>query len=488
MLGTNVYDHAVRETRFQIEEMLSQDANGAVFLAIDSETGKEVRLERFFPFGAGASGLEGEELVAYKNAVESMKTIQHRSLVRVLDGDCDPVDGIPYLVMQGMEGLHLADFFSEGPITATQGRELAESALEIMRIIEQRFGTGADWLVMKAEHVDVCGNGEYFRFSVDPMKWLGLKKSQGGVKELANLVENAMGWSGRVIAGSPAGSLSGWVRSAKSEKWNSAEALAALRGEAMPVPTPTIVTQQQLVTLTTEPTNPMPQQPFIPVRSGGSKWLMVFGGLAMIGLISLVAVYFLHVKPAKIVANAVPNQKTDKLSGGMGKAKSASAEVASLSSEEQRLAAIEKRAREMQQDAGGAGTISKSPKVATKKPKEDPPEEEKPKVAKRDGDYKPEESELINQQEGEEISVLGVIAKVQLSSTGKTLYIVFDTENDSVVRGRYLTSNGKEGMSVSELGGLEGTKVRITGRVLEEFGTKRYVIDLSSRTQIVEDP
>ena len=198
----SVYDHRVKEMRFQIEEMLSQDANGAVFLAMDSVTGKEVRLERFFPFGAGAGGLEGEELGAYSNAVESMKAIQHRSLLRVLDGGCDPVDGIPYLVTQGMNGLHLADFFSEGPITPIQGRELAESALEIMEIIEQRFGTGADWLVLKAEHVDVCNNGEFFRFAVDPMKWLGLKKSQGGVRELAILVENAMGWSGRVIAGS----------------------------------------------------------------------------------------------------------------------------------------------------------------------------------------------------------------------------------------------------------------------------------------------
>ncbi len=502
MLVASVYDHRVKEMRFQIEEMLSQDANGAVFLAMDSATGKEVRLERFFPFGAGAGGLEGEELGAYSNAVESMKAIQHRSLLRVLDGGCDPVDGIPYLVTQGMDGLHLADFFSAGPITPIQGRELAESALEIMEIIEQRFGTGADWLVLKAEHVDVCNNGEFFRFAVDPMKWLGLKKSQGGVRELAILVENAMGWSGRVIAGSSVSRLSGWVRSAKAEKWNSAQALAALRGETIPVPAPTIASDltvsspQQVDSTVNEPAYSIPHQPFVVARPRSKKWPMIFGGLVAIGLIAFTLVQLLKVNPLETTVNAISNQKS--MVSTSGEAIASSGGVTPQSTDDQRRIAIEKRAREMQENAVDNSSISESPKIVTKtpevkkpepeKPKVEEPEEEKPKVAKRDGDYKPEETELIAEQEGEEISVLGVIAKVQLSSSGKTLYVIFDIGNETVVRGRYMTTNGKEGMSVSELGVLEGTKVRITGRVMEEFGTKRCVIDLGSRTQIVEEP
>ena len=94
----------MHSSRFQIEEMVSQDANGAIFLATDSETGRVVLWQRFFPFGAGSGGLEGEERNSYQQGVELMKRLEHPALRRVIDGGCDPVDGIPYLISEARVG------------------------------------------------------------------------------------------------------------------------------------------------------------------------------------------------------------------------------------------------------------------------------------------------------------------------------------------------------------------------------------------------
>lgn len=77
---------------------------------------------------------------------------------------------------------------------------------------------------------------------------------------------------------------------------------------------------------------------------------------------------------------------------------------------------------------------------------------------------------------------------MRLSSSGKSLYIEFQGAGAATERacGRYLTSLGVEGMSVSELGGLEGKSVRIKGVVSKEFGTDRVIIDLKSRDQVME--
>ena len=64
----------------------------------------------------------------------------------------------------------------------------------------------------------------------------------------------------------------------------------------------------------------------------------------------------------------------------------------------------------------------------------------------------------------------------------------FDGGAPERILGRYLTNLGVDGMSVSELGSLEGKWVRATGTVGTEVGTNRVVLDLRSPTQLVEQP
>jgi hypothetical protein len=47
--------------RYEIEEMMSQDAHGVAFRARDREEKRDVVLRRFFPNGRDGGGLQPEE-------------------------------------------------------------------------------------------------------------------------------------------------------------------------------------------------------------------------------------------------------------------------------------------------------------------------------------------------------------------------------------------------------------------------------------------
>lgn len=472
-------------SRFQIEEMVSQDAHGAVFLAMDAQTGREVLLQRFFPFGAGEGGLEGDELGSYDQAILRMKELEHPQLRRVIGGGCDPVDGIPFMVTETRSAMSLSEFQAHEVLNAAQGRLLAESALELLIWLEQSFGQSADWLALHAGDVEVIGEVTSFRFCVDPMKWLGLRKGPGAVKELAALVEECMGWTGRVVTGSNAGMLSGWMRTAKTRELTPEEALIVLRGGQVPVnsPAPAMNTPVLAAPVAAAPTMPSYHAPLVPARSGGQAVWYILGSLMAAGAMAVAGVLWYQSSHSAEKTNAVAANETKKPSKRKKKTAEAPAPVAAApveeektlsQSEEQKLREqIERRALELQ---GGDAAKAANAKEAEKK------------VPKRTDDYAPSEEKAIREQVGEEITIKERVAKVRLSNTGKSLYIEFAGGGVASARacGRYRTNLGVEGMSVSELGGLEGKMVRIKGVVSVEFGTDRLILDLTSRDQVME--
>jgi hypothetical protein len=142
-------------------------------------------------------------------------------------------------------------------------------------------------------------------------------------------------------------------------------------------------------------------------------------------------------------------------------------------------AQIERRALEMQKQAAATTPANKIP--PTVKPVTTGPKP--PKKAQ----YSPGEIEAISQQKGDDIAVVAIISKVKLSGTGKSLYLDFEGDAPVKVMGRYVTHLGEEGMSVSELGVLEGKRVRIQGKVVQEFGSNRWLIDIKTRAQITQE-
>lgn len=466
--------------------MVSQDAHGAVFLALDGETGREVLLQRFFPFGADEGGLEGDELASYDQAILRMKALEHPHLRRVIGGGCDPVDGIPYMVTETRSAMSLCEFQTHSVLNAAQGRLLAESALELLIWLEQSFGQSADWLALHAGDVEVIGEVESFRFCVDPMKWLGLRKGAGAVKELAALVEECMGWTGRVVTGSTAGMLSGWMRTAKTRDLTPEQALTVLRGGQVETssPAPVMNAPALAAPVLAAPTTHSYQAPMMSARSRSHAVWYVMGSVLMTGVIAVAGMKWYQAGQSSPKANSVTAAEVQKPTKRQKKAEEAAppavaarpveVEKTLSQSEEQKLREqIEKRALELQ--GGKAAASAKSGETVKKAPK-------------RTDDYAPAEHKAIGEQVGEEIAVKERVAKVRLSNTGKSLYIEFEGGGVASARacGRYRTNLGVEGMSVSELGGLEGKMVRIKGIVSVEFGTDRLIIDITSRDQVTE--
>jgi hypothetical protein len=476
----------VHNSRFQIEEMVSQDANGATFLATDLESGRNVLLQRFFPFGAGSGGLEGEERNSYQQGVELIKQLEHPALRRVLDGGCDPVDGIPYLISEARVDVSLAEYFSTGQLSVNQGRYMVEQALALVLQIESVFGVGADWLVFAADDIEVGGEGETFRFSVDPMKWLGLKNGPGVVKELAATAENALGWAGRIVAGSTMGTLQGWVRAGKAESMTVAQAWDVLHGAAPPSK---ILSTAEVVSNPTATAHiklgqaaPVPFQPPLASAKSSNKGLfLLLGTFLIVAALATAVVMLWQQKQQAEVAIAKSNTatKSSKTSGTKAQAAQAKpkAQVAQQeraeTSEGDRSAAITQRALELQ------GEVEQAIKAAPSST---------PRVPIREEGYQAHETTALREQIGRTVMVMGKVQRIRTSGTGKSVYVYveFEGDSDASISGRYLKKLGKADMEVKNLESLIGKQIHIKGMVLEEFDSRRLLIDLEDRSQITE--
>lgn len=466
------------QTRFQIEEILSQDAHGAVFLALDGESGREVLLQRYFPFGAGESGLEGDERVAYDQAIQNMKQLVHPNLRRVIEGGTDPVDGMPFLVTEVRSGMSVAEYGQVTTLTVAQGRVMVESALELLVWLEQRFGQAADWLALQGEDVEVLEEGTSFRFYVDPLKWLGLRKGAGAVKELALLVELGMGWSGRVVTGSTAGMLSGWLRQAKTREMTVSDALVLLRTGQIPVPEVMAAAPSNTIFAPVEPVVPAPAvyPTPAPLKSGGNALWYGVGSVFCLGLMGVGAfVWFRSQAPRyESAAVAAITQQQETAPATMAGAAAADATKPKISDEQRLRENAERMARELQAN------------LATPEAKEESDASGPVQAGGKTGEFEPSHVRGIRGQMGKEVFMTQKVTKVRLSDSAKSLYIEFDGAGIAAKRacGRYRTDLGVAGMSVSELGYLEGKKVRLRGKVMEEQGTGRTLIDLTSPDQI----
>ena len=103
--------------RFEIQDIVAQDSFGVTFRALDTRTGEPVALRRFFPFGADGGGLFDEERSDYAAAVARLVSLQHPGLRGVLTGGCDPVDGMPFVATEWIDGDSVAAMLQRGTFT-----------------------------------------------------------------------------------------------------------------------------------------------------------------------------------------------------------------------------------------------------------------------------------------------------------------------------------------------------------------------------------
>jgi hypothetical protein len=199
--------------RFQIEELVTQDAWGVVFRAVDGETGEEVALRRFFPFGMEGGGLQEEERTAYAVAVARLRGVAHPALRSVVGGGCDPVDGMPFIATQWVKGELLSERLGQGALSPPEAIYLLEQVLEVSGVLSEVLAEEACWVETELGTVVIGeeGSGRDFTFWISPLKWLGADESQRSLEPLIGLAEAAMGWQGRVVGDGAGGGLGGWV-------------------------------------------------------------------------------------------------------------------------------------------------------------------------------------------------------------------------------------------------------------------------------------
>lgn len=236
--------------RFQIEDLVVQDTSGVVFRALDTETNQQVALRRFFPFGAKGGGLDAEEQIAYNIAVERLSAVSHPSLRAVIGGGCDPIDGMPFIATEWIEGTRLQSYVDRGPLTPDEATNLLTQALEVCQLLSEVLAEEAVWVEtgLQAIVIGAEGTGRGITFWIAPLKWLGKNDSQRGLVSIIALTEAIMGWNGKTVPDQAGRGLGGWLKwlrgAARTTSLHEArEMLAASIGVEPPVPTSDLVRQ-----------------------------------------------------------------------------------------------------------------------------------------------------------------------------------------------------------------------------------------------------
>lgn len=461
--------------RYEIQEMLSQDAHGVVFLAMDRESGSDVVLRRFFPFGPGGGGLEGEERTAYTAAVGRLKGITHPAMRTILDGGCDPVDGMPFLVTECVEGPRLAEHLKERPLSPGSTKALLDHALEVSQVLAGVLGEEAIWVETAPEAVILSQSqeGRSVTFWISPMRWLGQAEERQGLLPLVALGEAAMHWQGRVISDQAGDGLGAWFKAIKANPgcWTLEEARATLHAAKMLAgePSSTLGRAAPASVPTVSLPPPAVVRPVLKQEVSYLPW--VFASLLVFGTTGLIVwkVFLQPAGPAKPVVTAVAAAPEKPAVKAPAAAPASPAPVPESDPEMDAAARISARAAELAKEQKEFPVIPSAPGMGD--------------TAGIDAQLVEIGTKLRNQI-GSQVTFKGPLFGVRDSDSGKTRYIEFGTSRDpNAVCVRYLTKEGDSDMSKEELMKLVGKMVTIKGEVVAD-PSGRITIDIKARDQI----
>src|SRR5690606_24714438 len=165
-------------------------------------------------------------------AVEHLKTLKHPALRTVLDGGCDPVDGMPFLVTEWVEGERLSQRLERMPLSPASAKALLGHAIEASLRLSGVLGKEGVWVEIHPESV-ILSEGEGGRgvtFWICPFRWLGDASATQGMLPLVELAEAALHWTGRIVPRSAGDGLGNWIQSIRENpgRWTLREARTAL--------------------------------------------------------------------------------------------------------------------------------------------------------------------------------------------------------------------------------------------------------------------
>jgi hypothetical protein len=428
--------------RYEILDILSQDRRGVTFKAEDRETGKEVVLRRFFPFGPDGGGLEEEERIAYEIGVKRLQEVSHPALRSVLDGGTDPVDGMPFLVTEWLEGEMLSERIKEGPLSPESVRALADLALETSQILSEAFGEEAIWVETDPTTVIVSDHdpARQVTFWISPLRWLGDPSARSDLNPLLEMVEALCGWKGQMISRSSGAGLGAWVKTLRDEPdtWTLAQAKDALHE-------PATIVEASAAQATSEP-RPLQQVVFVnqPVI-----WPWVLASLLALGAAGIVG--WRHFNPPQVPppiveteAVAPPVEPEIKTSSKPVPEPTPKPAPASPSKPETQLEAMNRRAEEMASQAEASVIVTS----------------------------------------GEKTTIVGTITHAESSKSGKSHYLQIKADKGGQIYWAMFRAADWDSFDVETLDDLKGKHARISGRWSPESSYRRIVLRMSTPQQL----
>lgn len=430
--GGTAQDLAALSSRFEIDELVAQDSNRVVYRAHDRESGSLVALRRLLPRGHAGSGLSEEEAAGFEASMRLLAQVKAPGLRRVMDWGVDPIDLLPYHACEWVEGEPLGQVLERGVLSVDAGRMLIENGLVAQVALDESRG---GWQVATDPGSIIVAGGEqdfWFSYWVEAFPGPSAGSAVGG---LAQLLETAMGWHGRVPSTSAGGGLASWVRMVRHERCSAFEALGALRG----APEPAVAGLQPQAAAPDPGAAPADLSWTLPrKRNRVGLWLAASSlALAIFG----VGAWVVH-QSISSGGDPIKPMAPVKRSGARERAKQASA-----------------RAAELAELAAESGTDQLA------------------------GKFTPSDGEKLRKMIGEKVEMEGDLYQVRDSKSGKTRYLEFsEARGLNDVCGRFRARGGM--VSLGMLKPLEGRRVRLTGEVQIENPTGRVVVHLDQREQV----
>ena len=409
-------------------------------------------VRRFFPYGADGGGLFDEERSEYAAVVARLADLQHPGLRAVLSGGCDPVDGMPFVATEWIEGESLADMLQRGFFTPAGAIGVLDRALEISEALSEVLGTGAVWVETAPALIIVAG-GESRRgltFSMAPMKWLGSETSQRSLLEVAELAEELLGWHGRRVPAQAGQGLGAWVKWLRANAnvltlRQARESLAGFAGGAAPSaarpsgPPVGVEPPPEVMDLPYPATSP--PRPVRGKKNPSKEPVVLIAALAVLVVSAgwWVSQHPVAPGPRRVAVAATPAM------------------------------------------APNAAVPAASGVVAAQPPLADGP--------LPDGVFRSGDTQGIMEAKGREVTVEGILKYLRVSDSGKTVYLEFvETTPKDEVRGSFATKKVTEDMSEQALTPLIGKRIRISGVVTlkSHFSVKWPEVMLKDRKAIQE--
>jgi hypothetical protein len=476
-------------SRFEIEDIVSQDKRGIVFRAHDLERGHTVALRRFFPFGQDGGGLMEDEADAFRIAAQRLLGVSHPSLRSVFSGAVDPIDEMPYIVAEWVDGAKLDDVLAGENLDPRLIIQLLRLALEVSLSLSEILQEEAVWVETETNSIFVGSeeSGKGYVFWLSPFKWLGAEDGSRKLAAIVELGEHLAGWKGKLIGDKAGHGLGGWL------KWMKTNPDASLAQALESLPTFT----------TANETPPPPKPSFAPpvasefaVRVKQPPSISPIFIAVCLGLVLAVGTLAYFRMSAKATIVPVLYSQQTIFPPVNDQAKSVQPEsVSTTSAVPPPVASISKAKSEVNphtpEDAEAISTSVLNEMIAKDTREKEaqraaalaPPVVSAPPLC----DFIPSDSEKIRALKANDpASVTGVVRKVRNSSSGHSLYFEFSSPLQPQEIHVVAHKNNLEGeFKVEAYNHLIGKNLRFDGIVFRE-PTGRHYVKITTTKKITE--